>query len=111
MKKLLEIRAYNLKVGRRDDFHRLVMERSLPLMKRWGIDVVDLGPSLHDRDSYYLVRCYSSLEHRQKSQDEFYGSTDWRQGPREAIIALIDSDTSIVLELEAAVVDGLRRPH
>ncbi len=71
--------------------------------------MVDFGPSLHDENSYYLIRAYDSLAHRQESQDAFYGSPEWRQGPREAIIALIESDTSVVIEMEDAVVDMLRR--
>jgi hypothetical protein len=106
---LVEIRSYNLKPGRRDEFHRLVCQESLPLMKRWGVDVVAFGPSSHDNISYYLIRAYESLEHRQSSQDAFYGSDEWRKGPREAIVSLIDSDTSIVLEMEAPFVDSIRK--
>ena len=109
MKKTVEIRSYNLKPGRREEFHRLVLEKSMPLLKRWKVDVVDFGPSMHDENSYYLIRAYQSLADRQASQDAFYGSDEWRQGPREAIISLIESDTSIVIEMEAAVVEALRR--
>lgn len=109
MKKFVEIRSYNLKPGRREEFHRLVLEKSMPMLKRWKVDVVDFGPSLHDENSYYLIRAYKSLQDRQKSQDAFYGSDEWRQGPREAIISLIESDTSIVIEMEEAVVEALQK--
>jgi hypothetical protein len=108
MKKFVEIRSYNLNPGSRDEFHRLVCEQSLPLLKRWGVDVVAFGSSPHDDTSYYLIRAYKDLDDRQSSQDAFYASPDWRQGPREAILSLIDSDTSIVIEMEDAVVDALR---
>lgn len=110
MTRLVEIRSYNLKPGSRTEFHRLVSEKSLPLVKQWRVDVVAFGPSLHDDNSYYLIRAYESLDERQASQDAFYASSDWRLGPREAIVSLIDSDTSIVLDMEASVVDSLRRP-
>jgi hypothetical protein len=71
--------------------------------------VVDFGPSPHDNDSYYLIRAYDSLEHRRASQDAFYGSAEWKQGPREKILALIDSDTSIVIEMDSGTVDSFRR--
>jgi hypothetical protein len=109
MTRLVEIRSYNLKPGSRTEFHRLVSERSLPLLKQWRVDVVAFGPSLHDDNSYYLIRAYDSLDERQSSQDAFYGSSDWRLGPREAIVSLIDSDTSIVIDMETSVVDSLRR--
>lgn len=109
MNKMVEIRSYNLKPGSRDEFHRMVVEESLPMLKRWGVDVVAFGPSSHDDSSYYLMRAYDSLEHRQSSQDAFYGSPEWRQGPRERIVSLIDSHTSIVIELDSSAVDSLRK--
>ena len=109
MKKLVEIRSYNLKPGRRDEFHRLVLEKSLPMLKKWKVDLVAFGPSPHDDNSYYLIRSYKNLEDRQASQDAFYGSPEWKQGPRQAIVALIESDTSIVIDLEESVVDALRK--
>jgi hypothetical protein len=110
MTRFVEIRSYNLKPGTRSAFHALMTEKGLPMLRRWNVDVVAYGPSLHDEDSYVVIRAYASLEERQRSQDAFYGSAEWRQGPREPILALIDSYTSVVLELDEATVNGLRRP-
>jgi len=109
MKRLIEIRSYNLVPGRRAEFHRLVVEKSMPLLRRWEVDVVDFGPSPHDDDSYYLIRAYRDLADRKASQDAFYGSADWKLGPRDEILPLIESHTSIVLELDDQGVDALRR--
>ncbi|HKW51537.1 MAG TPA: NIPSNAP family protein [Candidatus Eisenbacteria bacterium] len=109
MKRLVEIRSYNLKPGHREAFHRLVVEKSLPLLKKWRVDVIDFGPSPHDDNSYYLIRAYRDLVDRQASQDAFYGSSDWRQGPRDEILPLIDTHTSIVLEIDATTLDALRK--
>ncbi len=108
MSRFVEIRTYNLRPGSGVAFHTLVSETSLPLLRKWNIDVLAAGPSLHDRDSYFLMRVYDSLEQRQQSQDEFYGSADWRQGPREAIMAVIESHTSVVVELSEESVAALR---
>lgn len=109
MNRIVEIRSYNLKPGTRGNFHQLFIEESLPMLKRWGVDVVAFGPSPHDDDSYYLIRAYQDLADRQRSQDQFYGSDEWRQGPREPLIAMIDTYTSVVLEVDAATLQGLRR--
>ena len=108
MKKVVEIRSYNLKPGGRDEFHRLARDVSLPLLARSGVDVVAHGPSPHDDRSYYLIRAFDSLEHREKAESAFYGSAAWKEGPRDQILALIESYTTIVLELEASVVAALR---
>lgn len=108
MNRFVEIRSYNLKPGTRPEFHRLVVEHSLPMLQRWGVDVVAYGPSPHDDGSYYLIRAYDSLEDRERSQDAFYSSDEWRQGPRQAIVDCIESDTSVVIEMALSTIDGLR---
>jgi hypothetical protein len=109
MPHFVEIRSYNLKPGTRQEFHRLFVEEAFPMLKRWNVDVVRSGPSLHDENSYYLMRRYDSLLHREQSEAAFYGSDEWRQGPRAAIIALIEDYTEIVLELDQVSVQGLRK--
>jgi hypothetical protein len=104
----VEIRSYNLKPGSRDAFHRLMTGQSLPMLQRWGVDVVACGPSPHDGDSFCLIRRYRDLAEREASQDAFYGSDEWRNGPREAVLALIDSHASVVLQLDDAAVQALR---
>jgi hypothetical protein len=58
---LIEVRSINLKPSRREEFHRLYIEEALPLLKRWNFDVVAYGPSLHDENSYYVIRRFDSL--------------------------------------------------
>lgn len=79
------------------------------MLKRWNVDVVAYGPSLHDENSFYLMRRYDSLAQREESENAFYGSDEWRQGPREAILALIENYTEIVLELNEVTLHGLRK--
>ena len=97
MTAVIEIRTYKLKQGSGAAFHRTVVEESLPMLERWGVEVVAFGLSLDEEDCYVLIRAYPSLEERQRSQDAFYGSDEWRNGPREAIVSRIDSDISVVL--------------
>ncbi|HJR81268.1 MAG TPA: NIPSNAP family protein [Anaerolineales bacterium] len=111
MNHFVEIRSYNLKPGTRDAFHRLFLEDAYPMLRRWNVDVVAYGPSLHDENSCYLMRRYDSLAQREESENAFYGSDEWRQGPREAIIALIENYTDVVLDLDDVTVQGLRRPR
>ena len=79
------------------------------MLKRWNVDVVSYGPSLHDENSYYLVRRFDSLSQRDTSENAFYGSDEWRKGPREAIVILIENYTEVVLELNDVAVQGMRK--
>jgi hypothetical protein len=107
MNHLIEIRSILLKPGKRQEFHQLYMAEALPLLKRWNFDVVAHGPSLHDEDSYYVIRRYDSLAQREEMEDTYYGSDDWRQGPRERMLALMENYTDIVFELDVATLQGL----
>lgn len=108
MNKTVEIRTYNLKPGSRADFTRIASTEVMPMLARWGADVVRHGPSAHDEDTYFLIRAYASLDDRQQRQDAFYGSDEWIQGPRASILGLIENFTSLVLELDASTLAGLR---
>ena len=108
MNSFVEVRSYNLKPGTRAEFHRLFLEQAYPMLQRWNVDVVAYGPSLHDENSYYLMRRFDSLAQRDETENAFYGSDEWRQGPREAIIACIENYTEFVLELDEVTVQGLR---
>jgi hypothetical protein len=107
----LEIRSYNLKPGTSERFHRRFIDESLPMLHRHKIDVVAYGVSLDAADSYFLMRGYASLEERRSSEDAFYGSDEWRHGPRDAVMADIDNYTTIVLRVDSTTLRGLRMRH
>ncbi len=109
MNHLVEFRSLNLKPGRREEFHRLYIEEALPRLKRWNFDVVAHGPSLHDENTYFVIRRFDSLLQREQTEEAYYSSDDWRQGPRERMLAMIESYTDIVLEVEDVTLTGLRR--
>jgi ketosteroid isomerase-like protein len=104
----LEIRVYTLKPGARDEFHARFIRDSLPLLRRAGIDVVAFGPSLHDRDSYYLMRLFPGVVERERAEDRFYGSREWLEGPRQAVLAAIATYSTALLTVDAATLKGLR---
>jgi len=108
---IVEIRTYRLHPGTRDDFVG-TMRQVVPMLARHGIDVVDCGPSLVDEDGAeeaYLIRAFASLEERDRLEGAFYGSDEWRLGPREAIVSRIAHYHTIVIEASADAVRALRR--
>lgn len=107
--RVVEIRSYNLKPGTLETFERLFHERALPLLGKSGIDVVAFGRSLHDDNSWYLLRSFADVVRREESEDAFYGSDEWRQGPRQEILDCIDSYTTIVVSMDDDTISGLRR--
>lgn len=108
MNRLVEIRSYQLQPGAGAPFHTLMSTRSLPLLRAWGMEVVTFGPSLHEPDHYFLMRAYDDLQHLQASQEAFYATPAWRDGPREEILALIETHANTVLWLSQEAVDQMR---
>jgi hypothetical protein len=108
MKQIIEIRGYKLKPGTADAFHQVMQQRSVPLLLAAGTDVVAARSSLHSSDSYLLIRAYQDLSHRQQSQNSFYASQAWLQGPCDAVMACIDSYTTAVVEADQALIESLR---
>ena len=107
--RIIEIRTYRLKPGTRDEYHRLFREVALPLLRRFDVDVVGAAPSLDDPDGYVLIRAFEDLADREHREAAFYSSAEWREGPREAIIAKIEVYTDAVLEVDDTTIEGLRR--
>jgi NIPSNAP len=98
---MVEILTVNLRPGTRNKFHQFYLTESLPLQRKWKIEVIAHGPSLHDENSYFVVRSFKDLESRQKSQDEFYNSDDWQKGPRTAMLAMIENMATAVMSSES----------
>lgn len=109
MARVVEILLYTLKPGTGDAFHAIMAETSVPLHASIGMDVVAYGPSLHDPDAYYLIRAYDDLAHLDASQEAFYASGLWRNGPREAIVSRIAVSVKSVLPLSPEAIETLRR--
>ena len=101
---VLEIRTYKLKAGRRDDFDRMFREHALPMLRRYGIDVVGSGASLHDEDHYILIRAFPSLDSRAEQLERFYGSDEWLENYDGPVMELIETYHTVVLP--PAVLEG-----
>jgi hypothetical protein len=101
---VLDLRTYKLRPGAGEQFGRILKTDVLPMLDRFGIEVVGYGPSLDDADSYYLVRRFGSISKRNERLDTFYGSEEWRRQQRERVLALIDSFHVLLLPAASAPV-------
>ena len=95
---VLEVRSYVVKPGMAAQFTRVMHEQSLPLLKAAGTEVVAFNASLHADGSFMLVRAYRDLPNRAESQEAFYASDAWRDGPRQAVLACIETYTTVVVD-------------
>lgn len=108
MPRLVEIRSYRLHPGTRAEFARRFHDEALPMLERHGIDVVAFGGSPDDPNAAFLIRAFDNAADRERREAAFYGSPDWRNGPREAILACIDTYLDTVLTLDEETIKGMK---
>jgi len=106
-RRLVEIRAYRLKPGTRAAFRAALVERALPMVRAAGMDVVAHGPAADD-DGYFLVRAFDDAADLTAREEAFYGSAAWREGPREAVVSLIETYVDTLLWLAPESIEDLR---
>ncbi len=104
--RVLEIRTYRIRDGERDEFERR-MKGAVPLLERHGIDVVGQGASIEDAEHYVLLRSFASLEELVEQEEAFYDGEEWRLGPREGIIELIEAYHTVVVRSTREAVQAL----
>jgi hypothetical protein len=109
MAQIIEILLYKLKPGTGGEFFSIMQEVSVPLHRRHGIDVVWHGQSMNDPDGYGLIRAFADMAALEASQQDFYTSEAWRSGPREEIVARIETATKIVIPMNDEGIEGLRK--
>ncbi|MGJ0578065.1 NIPSNAP family protein [Xenorhabdus bovienii] len=108
-KKIIEILQYELKAATGKEFHRIMTEISVPLHEKTGIDVISYGNSLHNSDSYYLIRAFGDLDEMNNILTAFYSSDDWINGPKIEIIEKINKSMKSIIALPKVSIDALRR--
>jgi hypothetical protein len=104
----IEFRLYKLKPGMRDKF-AVIAKDAAEMLGRHKIAVVGHGPSAHDADSYFLMRAYPSLEAREKALAGFYGSDEWAKRFNDAVMGMIESYNTIVLEASDPAINEIAR--
>lgn len=110
MKRLIEIRTYRLKPGTLPAFHEAVHTQAVPMLRSKGMDVVTYGPCNHEEETYHLVRAYDSREALEAEQAAFYGSAEWREGPRSALVDRIETYLNTLLWVSPEGIDSMRWP-
>ncbi len=100
---VLDIRTYRLVPGSGAEFDRIVRQHTGPMLARHGIRVLAVGPSLVGEDLYTLVRSFDSLEQRREQLEGFYGSDEWLERYDAAVMALVETYQTVVVEAPPGV--------
>ncbi|HEV8369297.1 MAG TPA: NIPSNAP family protein [Pyrinomonadaceae bacterium] len=109
LKMIVEVRAYRIKPGRRDEFIELFETRAVPALRSHGMKI--MGPLLdvENPNKFVFLRSFPSLEERERMRDEFYGGDLWKNELEGIAMPMIDSYDVILCETSRGYVfDGPR---
>lgn len=99
---ICEILQYTLRKGTGQQFHSVMQKESIPLHEACGLTVVTYGNSLDNPDRYFLIRAFPDTTTMEQTLEAFYADGRWRNGPREAIVSMIEESHRVLLnELSA----------
>lgn len=108
MTRLIEIRTYRLLPETINAFHQAMHTLAVPMLRAKGMDVVAYGRSDHEEETYFLIRSYQNREALEREQAAFYGSDDWRLGPRRELVDRIQTYVNTLLWLSDSAVASMR---
>lgn len=107
---IVEVRAYRIKPGRREEFIKFFETRAVPALRSYGMKI--LGPlvDLENPNKFVFLRGFPSLEERERMKDEFYEGPLWKNELEAIAMPMIDSYDVILCETTSGfVADGLSR--
>ncbi len=108
MPRLIEIRTYRLLPGTLAAFHHAMRTKAVPMLKANGMDVVAYGLSDHEEETYFLIRSYESREAVNNEQAAFYGSDEWRLGPRAQLVDRIQTYVNTLVWVSEDAIASMR---
>lgn len=105
---VLEVRIFRVHHGRRNKLIERFRDQLLPMLKRHGAEPIHYGPSLHDEDSFFLIRAWPSVEERQEKLDAMYGGAEWLMNQEEQVLDMIDTMDTCVLAADEWLIGAIR---
>ena len=95
---IVEVRAYRIKPGRREEFIKFFETRAVPALRSHGMKI--LGPliDVENPNKFVFLRGFPSLEDRERMKDEFYEGALWKNELEAIAMPLIESYDVILCE-------------
>jgi hypothetical protein len=104
---IVEVRAYRIKPGCRQQFIEFFETRCVPALRAHGMQV--LGPllDLENPTKFVWLRSFPSLEERDRLKEAFYEGEVWKQELESIAMPMLESYDVILCETSAGYVcDG-----
>ncbi|MGH3816012.1 MAG: NIPSNAP family protein [Pseudonocardiaceae bacterium] len=104
---LLEMRLFKVHPGTRAEFDRISREGTIPMMRRYGINVIAFGPSLNNDDGYFLLRAFPSEQERVRQSQAIYATAEWEANYEGPVMSMIDDYWTSVMPTASHLITQL----
>src|SRR3984893_10559364 len=96
--KIIEMRTYKLKPGKRPEFLEIFRSRSVPLHAEIGMKI--LGPflSVEDPDTFFFMRGFPDLASREPMKAKFYEGELWQRELETLLMPTLDKYDVVLVE-------------
>ena len=88
---IVEVRSYRIKPGRRAEFIEFFERRAIPALRAEGMQVVGPFLDLENPNKFAWLRCFPSLEERERMRDAFYEGDLWKNELEAIAMPLLES--------------------
>ncbi|MEV0949017.1 NIPSNAP family protein [Promicromonospora sp. NPDC050249] len=103
-----EIRRYQTRPGRRDDWVRYMEDVVLPFQQAKGMTVIGSFVDEEDEDGYVWVRRFDDEKDRVTRYAAVYEDPEWRDRIGPAVDELLLADHSVVTRVRPTAASGLQ---
>jgi hypothetical protein len=104
---IVEVRAYRIKPGRRDEFIKFFETRSIPAQRSFGMQIIGPLLDVENPNKFVFLRSFPSLEERDRMKTAFYEGDLWKNELEAIAMPMIESYDVILCETSAGYVcDG-----
>jgi NIPSNAP len=95
---IVEVRSYRIKPGRREEFIRFFETRSIPALRAHGMKIVGPFLDLENPNKFVWLRCFPSLEDRERMKKDFYEGALWKNELEAIAMPMLESYDVILCE-------------
>jgi hypothetical protein len=107
MPRVVEMRTYKLKPGKRQAFMDILRKRSMPEHDKIGMKIVGPWPSLEDPDLCFFMRFFPDLASRDGMKSQFYDGPLWNNELEAIVMPLIEKYDVVLVEDIENILGGL----
>jgi hypothetical protein len=96
--KIIEMRTYKLKPGKRAEFLEIFRSKSIPAHAEIGMPI--LGPflSIDDPDTFFFMRGFPDLASREPMKAKFYEGELWKRELENLLMPMIEKYDVVLVE-------------